>query len=308
MKLQLSARSALFHLSLFSIPYSLIPYSLSAAVPLAWTVETSRATPATFEAYQGETLEFAAALQSYGKPLAAPEHYSFFWQTNGMGSTYWEVKLEKEVGVGERETPLSHSNSSLQLETPPDNILRATWSPEMDVGARVYNCFLGSPTNIYRAAFQLRMRPSPGALPNVLPLPQPVIDFAQVKVLNPPWPMSADLAPATNYTDTATNALDKALRGEIAAYVSETNTVFSNAVLAVGIDTNAVEQIGELKQFFDDLPPGTVGTSLGGIVLALLGAVAWLKKRINRLSEFKSDVPTIGDIAKTLGWTGEDQN
>ena len=57
----------------------------------------------------------------------------------------------------------------------------------MDVGARVYNCFIGSPSNIYRAAFQLRLRPSPGALPNALPLPTPVIDFAKVRVLNPPW-------------------------------------------------------------------------------------------------------------------------
>ena len=49
-------------------------------------------------------------------------------------------------------------------------------------------------------------------------------------------------------------------------------------MLAVGIDTNAVAQIGELKEFFDDLPVGTVGTSLGGIILALLAAVSWLKK------------------------------
>lgn len=54
---------------------------------------------------------------------------------------------------------------------------------------------------------------------------------------------------------------------------------FSNAVLAVQIDTNTVAQIGELKEFFDDLPTGTAATSLGGIVLALLGAAAYLKKK-----------------------------
>ena len=171
------------------IPYSVIllfSYSViaSAAVPLSWTVETSRAQPATFEAYQGETLTFEAALQSHGKPLEAPLNYSFYWQTNGMGSTYWEVKLESEVGVGER----NNSNLPLQLETPTNNILRATWLPSMDVGAKVYNCFIGSPSNIYHAAFQLRLRPSPGATPNALPLPTPVIDFAKVRVLNPPWP------------------------------------------------------------------------------------------------------------------------
>ena len=65
--------------------------SLPAAVPLRWTVETSRVQPAVFEAYQGETLTFEAALQSHGKPLAAPVNYSFFWQTNGMGNAYWEA-------------------------------------------------------------------------------------------------------------------------------------------------------------------------------------------------------------------------
>ena len=58
---------------------------------------------------------------------------------------------------------------------------------------------------------------------------------------------------------------------------------FSNAVLAVQIDTNTVAQIGELKEFFDDLPTGTAATSLGGIVLALLGAAAYLKKKTAHL-------------------------
>lgn len=158
---------------------------LPGSVPLRWTVETSRVNPASFEAYQGETLELEAALQSKGKPLEAPLNYSFFWQTNGMGNTYWE----KKVVVGSRSRTEEDSNSSvnLNLQPQPTNVLFATWSPEMDVGARVYNCFIGSPSNIYRAAFQLRLRPSPGATPNALPLPTPVIDFARVQVLNPPW-------------------------------------------------------------------------------------------------------------------------
>ena len=147
-------------------------FSSSAAVPLRWTVETSRVQPAVFDAYQGETLELEAALQSKGKPLEAPLNYSFFWQTNGMGSTYWEA-------------PCPVPSSSLDGAS--TNVLFATFTPSMDVGARVYNCFIGSPSNIYHAAFQLRLRPSPGALPNALPLPTPVIDFARVLVLNPPW-------------------------------------------------------------------------------------------------------------------------
>ena len=170
-----------------------------AAVPLRWTVETSRVQPAVFDAYQGETLTFEAALQSKGKPLEAPLNYSFFWQTNGMGSTYWEA-------------PCPVPSSSLDGAS--TNVLFATFTPSMDVGARVYNCFIGSPSNIYHAAFQLRLRPSPGALPNALPLPTPVIDFAEVKVANAPWAsamvVNAALATADNARINATNALAKA--------------------------------------------------------------------------------------------------
>ena len=133
-------------------------------MPLKWTVETSRATPAQFEAYQGETLALEAALQSYGKPLEASGIAALYWQTNGMGSAYWET------------TAAVNSNR-----------LSAVWTPEMDVGAKSYNCFIGVPGTVYHAAFQLRLRPSPGADPNTLPLPVPVIDFAKVRVLNPPW-------------------------------------------------------------------------------------------------------------------------
>ena len=91
----------------------LVTPTLLAAVPLRWTVETSRVQPAVFEAYQGETLTFEAALQSQGKPLAAPVNYSFFWQTNGMGSTYWEGKVR---GEGEQR-----NNSTVHLDPSPSS-------------------------------------------------------------------------------------------------------------------------------------------------------------------------------------------
>ena len=89
----------------------LVTLTLPAAVPLRWTVETSRVQPAVFEAYQGETLTFEAALQSKGKPLEAPLNYSFFWQPNGMGSTYWEAPLPSAVELARRcfhQHPLRH--------------------------------------------------------------------------------------------------------------------------------------------------------------------------------------------------------
>ena len=79
--------------------------------------------------------------------------------------------------------------------------------------------------------------------------------------------------------------------------ISASNPTFSNAVLAVSVDTNAVAQIGELKEFFDGLPVGTVGTSLGGIILAILGAAAALKKKTAHL---ESDGTADDDFATDL--------
>lgn len=151
--------------TLFQLSPFLFAFSLSAAIPQHWTVETSRVQPAQFEAYHGETIEFAAAMQTYGKPLAITNDLiGIYWQTNGMGSAYWTA-------------PAVISN----------NVMIARWEPEMDVGANVYSCFIGAPGEIYRAAFQLRLRPSPGAEPSELPLPVKTLDFAQVTVLNAPY-------------------------------------------------------------------------------------------------------------------------
>lgn len=114
---------------------------LPGSVPLRWTVETSRVNPASFEAYQGETLTFEATLQSYGKPIEIDPQadWNIYWQTNGMGSAYWSAPATIKAS----EPPSSTSTSSLHL-------LSATFTPSMDVGARAYNCFIGSPSNIYR--------------------------------------------------------------------------------------------------------------------------------------------------------------
>ncbi|MDO5320619.1 MAG: hypothetical protein Q4G65_18495, partial [bacterium] len=133
-------------LALFTIHSSL--FTLPAAVPLRWTVETSRAQVAQFEAYRGETLLLEATMQSYGSPLATPARADIYWQTNGMGSAWWKAPA-----------------------TASGNVLKAYWSPTNDCGGTVYNCFIGGPDATYRAAFRLRMLPSPGFTPNHLPLP-----------------------------------------------------------------------------------------------------------------------------------------
>lgn len=139
----------------FSIAlYAAFP-ARSAAVPLAWTVETSRAQVAQFEAYRGETLDLEATMKSYGSSLATPAQPSLYWQTNGMGAAWWTAPA-----------------------TASGNVLRATWSPTNDCGGTVYNCFIGGPDATYRAAFRLRMLPSPGFTPNHLKLPTVTYDAA----------------------------------------------------------------------------------------------------------------------------------
>lgn len=140
-------------LALFTLHASL--FTLPAAVPLRWTVETSRAQVAQFEAYRGETLDLEATMQSYGSPLATPVQPSLYWQTNGMGAAWWTAPA-----------------------TASGNVLRATWSPTNDCGGTVYNCFIGGPDATYRAAFRLRMLPSPGFTPNHLKLPTVTYDAA----------------------------------------------------------------------------------------------------------------------------------
>lgn len=164
-------------LVLFTLHSSL--FTLPAAVPLRWTVETSRAQVAQFDAYRGETLDLEATMKSYGSPLATPVQPSLYWQTNGMGAAWWTAPA-----------------------TASGNVLRATWSPTNDCGGTVYNCFIGGPDATYRAAFRLRMLPSPGFTPNALALPAPRIDFAAVEVANAPWAtdegVAAKVAAATN--------------------------------------------------------------------------------------------------------------
>ena len=107
--------------------------------------------------------------------------------------------------------------------------------------------------------------------------------------------LAAAATAATNYTDSATNALSASLSSRlslaslaatnytdeaIGAAITNTNTVFSNAVLSVGlgIDTNTVAAINALVDGNDALPVG--GATVGGLLLALAAAVAALARKI----------------------------
>ena len=157
-----------------------------AAVPLAWDVRPGQPAPVTFDRYHGETLEFSATFRGFGAlPFAASADIRLWYQTNGMGSSWWSAPA-----------------------TIRSNVLSATWSPELDPGTDRVSLFFGAPSNAYAAAV-LRLRHSPGFAPGTMPDPE---TFRESDPVFTAWlagytPPDTSLAPATNYTDAATNAL-----------------------------------------------------------------------------------------------------
>ncbi len=140
------------------------------AVPLCFDAPADSTKTFQASAYHGETLEIEAQLTWRNAPLALQGDASatMLWQTNGMHDAWWSA-------------PASVSRAGL---------VSATWTPTNDVGADLYRVFLlvsGDGGTSYRANILLRLLGSPGATPNSLPLPVPVLDFAKITVTNAPW-------------------------------------------------------------------------------------------------------------------------
>ena len=70
----------------------LLSFPAFAGVPIEWTVDVTRVEPVRLEAYHGETLDLSATLLRGRSPLSVPAgSASFLWQTNGMGSAWWQT-------------------------------------------------------------------------------------------------------------------------------------------------------------------------------------------------------------------------
>ena len=147
------------------IAFGLAAIALSAArggVPTEWQVRIGpKATVYQAERYHGDALDLRATLTSGGLPLVYQGSARLYAQTNGMGAQWWDL------------APVTVSS----------NVLAATWRPEFDTGADVVDVFLGAPSN-FQAHARIRFLPSPGPVPNALPLPAPVLDFAAVDLVN----------------------------------------------------------------------------------------------------------------------------
>lgn len=193
---------------------------LQAAVPTEWQVRVGpKATVYQAERYHGDELALRATLTDGGLPLPYQGTARLYAQTNGMGAAWWD---------------LAAANVS-------NNVLTATWLPEFDTGADVVDVFLGAPGN-YQAHARIRFLPSPGATPGTLPLPTPVLDFADVTVLNAPYYTKAEtdarifeLAPSAqlpgNWLAVSNAAMSAAAQSDL---ISATNALAMSTASALG--------------------------------------------------------------------------
>lgn len=123
-----------------------------ASVPLSWQVTPRNPAPVTFDRHHGETLDFHCTFAGWegrapSRPFADTADIRLWYQTNGMGAAWWSLPA-----------------------TVSSNVLSASFPPQADPGADRLALFFGSPSNAYASAV-LRLRPSPGFAPNVLPPP-----------------------------------------------------------------------------------------------------------------------------------------
>lgn len=169
MKTRLKLLLALLALQVFCLGFAATAATQPICPVYNLEFDIDKITPQAIEAYHGEKIEIYVNLKRNGLFLrfALPELCTFYWQEVGMGDQYWSNDFFPECD----------GNSTFKVE----------FLPEMDTGAKVYNCFIATPAPTYRAAFQIRMRPSPGAEPAVLPLPVKTLDFDKVKVENAPY-------------------------------------------------------------------------------------------------------------------------
>ena len=166
-------------------------FAAFAGVPIKWSVETSRADERVIEVYHGESLDMEVTFKSYGEILQLPtnEVAATFWQTNGMNTAYWRTNNVEIIAS--------------------NGVMRTTFGPEQDVGAKTLRGFIGIPGQIYRAAFVLRFKDAPGYNVAIVEWPYRLLDFNTIEVVNPPYYTKAEIG------GVITNAVDADLVNEL---------------------------------------------------------------------------------------------
>lgn len=192
------------HFILFAIVFA----AACSASAKTFDVDISTGRPAASNEafYHGETIEFRAVR---GRSVVTNIEYScIYYQTNGMGDVWWKT----------------------------DGLV---FHPTNDCGAAAYRFFMEGRDEIGRdwhANGLLRFLPSPGFEPSAVQLPVQTLDFSKVTVLNPPWSdVSADLTPATNYTDEVAGELVTSIAGK---YPNASGQQLAQQVAAIGAHIN----------------------------------------------------------------------
>lgn len=150
------------------------PAYANSLMPIRWTADAAKNEAFVTQIGQGETRELQVTLKNYGASVTIPPTATaFMWyQTNGMDSLYFPGGAATVTTGG---------------------VVTAKWTPALDVGASAYSFAIdirvGS-NAVYTPYGNIRMRKTPGWVPNTLPLPEliTVIDFDLITPLNAPWP------------------------------------------------------------------------------------------------------------------------
>jgi hypothetical protein len=164
----------------------------AAAAPptIRWYADTERPAAQEIPVWQGETVRLVPTFreQSTAVDLAGGT-FSLYWQTNGMGVSWWSV-------------PAAAGSTGEVV---------ATWSPTNDIGAARYTFFIASTSasgTSYRAHGRLLMRAAPGATPSILAAPTTLTDALVTLLLSGPLGSTSNLldAAAAAYASAAAAA------------------------------------------------------------------------------------------------------
>ena len=202
----------------------------SSALPLTWRADWPDCKPVETLVHRGTDVELRPVWYINGA-AAATNGWTFatYVQTNAVGQ--WFGPLPGAA--------FSHTN---------------------DVGAAFYSVMVraqGADGGVNYTAFaRFRMLDSPGFTPGELPLPAKVIDFADVTVLNAPWPDASitngfvTAAAATNIAEavaaSATNALDVSLSSRLSRE-SQNSTNYTDTAIAAA--TNDLASASSLTNY-----------------------------------------------------------
>ena len=207
----------------FVLASLLVSVTIHAAVPLHWTVESSRTSLAQLEAYHGETLDIAATMQTYGKPLSLDGKTAvLYYQTNGMEQAWWSV------------------NGTCSGST-----ARVTFTPAMDPGASILNLFLSVQDggNNYRAHARLKMLGSPGADAHVIEPPIVTLDFSRIGIiLNAPYYTKAEADGLLDGKADKTNTYTKAETDMLLDHKADSTNTYTKAEV-----DGLIDEAGKVK-------------------------------------------------------------